>query len=70
VVAPAGTPPDIIGKLNTAINAVTTSKEMEETLSRLSAKAKAGSSADATAFMAAEARKWGEVITAANIKGE
>ena len=70
VVAPAGTSPEVIGKLNAAINAVTTSKEMEETLTRLSAKAKVGSSADVTAFMAAEARKWGEVITAANIKGE
>jgi tripartite-type tricarboxylate transporter receptor subunit TctC len=46
VVAPAGTPPDVIGKLNAAINAITTSKEMEETLSRLSAKAKVGSPAD------------------------
>jgi tripartite-type tricarboxylate transporter receptor subunit TctC len=70
VVAPAGTPPDVIGKLNAAINAITTSKEMEETLSRLSAKAKAGSPADFTAFMAAETRKWSEVITAASIKGE
>jgi tripartite-type tricarboxylate transporter receptor subunit TctC len=70
VVAPAGTPPDVIGKLNAAINAITTSKEMEETLSRLSGKAKVGSPADVTAFMAAETRKWGEVITAANIKGE
>jgi tripartite-type tricarboxylate transporter receptor subunit TctC len=70
VVAPAGTPPEVIGKLNAAINAVTTSKEMEETLSRLSAKAKVSSPADVAAFMAAETRKWGEVITAANIKGE
>ena len=70
VVAPAGTPPDVINKLNAAINAITTSKEMEETLSRLSAKAKGGSPADFAAFMAAETRKWSEVITAANIKGE
>jgi tripartite-type tricarboxylate transporter receptor subunit TctC len=70
VVAPAGTPPDVINKLNAAINAITTSKEMEETLSRLSAKAKVGSPADVTAFFAAETRKWGEVITAANIKGD
>jgi tripartite-type tricarboxylate transporter receptor subunit TctC len=70
VVVPAGTPPDIIGKLNAAINAITTSKEMEETLSRLSAKAKVGTPADVAAFMAAETRKWGEVISAANIKGD
>jgi tripartite-type tricarboxylate transporter receptor subunit TctC len=70
IVAPAGTPPDVINKLNAAINAITTSKEMEETLSKLSAKAKVGSPADFKAFMAAETRKWGEVITAANIKGE
>ena len=70
IVAPAGTPPEIVGKLNAAINAITTSKEMDETLSRLSAKAKVGSPADVTAFMAAETRKWNEVISAANIKGD
>jgi tripartite-type tricarboxylate transporter receptor subunit TctC len=70
VVAPAGTPPDVVNKLNVAINAITTSKEMAETLSKLSAKAKVGSPADVAAFMAAETRKWSEVISAANIKGE
>ena len=70
VAAPAGTPQEIMGKLNAAVNAITTSKEMEETLSKLSAKAKVGSPADVAAFMAAETRKWGEVISAANIKGD
>jgi tripartite-type tricarboxylate transporter receptor subunit TctC len=70
IVAPAGTPPEIVGKLNAAINAIITSKEMDDTLSRLSAKGKVGSPADVAAFMAAETRKWGEVISAANIKGE
>ena len=70
VVAPAGTPADVIGKLNGAINAITTSREMEETLSRLSAKAKIGSPADFTAFLAAETKKWTEVIGAAGIKAE
>ena len=70
IAAPAGTPPDVINKLNAAINAITTSKEMEETLSKLSAKAKVGSPTDFKAFMVAETRKWREVITAANIKGE
>ena len=70
VVAPAGTPPDVVNKLNVAINAITTSKEMAETLSKLSAKAKVGSPADVAAFMAAETRRWSEVIGAANIKGE
>jgi len=70
VVAPAGTPPDAVNKLNVAINAITASKEMAETLSKLSAKAKVGSPADVAAFMAAETRRWSEVISAANIKGE
>src|SRR5262245_62296379 len=70
VVAPAGTPPDVISKLNAAINAILTSKEMEDTLSRLSAKPKVGSPADFAAFMAAETKKWTAVISAANIKGE
>jgi tripartite-type tricarboxylate transporter receptor subunit TctC len=70
VVAPAGTPQDVVNKLNAAINTIMTSRETEETLSKLSAKAKVGSPADFTAFLAAETRKWTEVITAANIKGD
>jgi tripartite-type tricarboxylate transporter receptor subunit TctC len=70
VLAPAGTPADIIGKLNATINAIMTTKEMEEALTRLSARPKVGTPSDFAAFMAAETKKWTEVITAAGIKGE
>jgi tripartite-type tricarboxylate transporter receptor subunit TctC len=70
VVAPAGTPADIVGKLNAAINAIVMSKEMGETLTKLSATPKVGTPAAFAAFMAAETKKWTEVIVAAGIKGE
>jgi len=68
IMVPAGTAPAVVGKLNSAVNAVMTSREVGETLHKLSAKAKVGSPADLAAFMAAETRRWAEVITAANIK--
>jgi tripartite-type tricarboxylate transporter receptor subunit TctC len=70
VVAPTGTPANVINKLNAAINAIMTSKDMEETLAKLSAKAKVGTREEFAAFMAAETRKWTEVIIAANIKAD
>ncbi len=70
VAAPAGTPPDVIGKLNRAVNAVLTSKDMQETLTRLSAKGKPGTPADFGAFLDEERRRWAEVIQAAGIKAE
>jgi tripartite-type tricarboxylate transporter receptor subunit TctC len=70
VLAPAGTPEPIISKLNMTINTIMQSKEMEEALTRLSAKPKIGTPADFSAFIAAERKKWTEVIHAAGIKGE
>jgi tripartite-type tricarboxylate transporter receptor subunit TctC len=70
IMAPAGTPPDVVGKLNATVNAIMTSREVGETLARLSAKAKVGTPAELAAFIASETRRWAEVITAANIKAE
>jgi tripartite-type tricarboxylate transporter receptor subunit TctC len=70
IVAPAGTPPDVVAKLNTTVNTIMTSREVGETLAKLSAKAKAGTPADLAAFIASESKRWAEVITAANIKAE
>ena len=70
VVAPAGTPKQVIDKLNSAINAIVLSKDMEDVLVKLSAKPKVGSPADFAAFMTAEVKKWANVIERAGIKGE
>jgi len=70
VLAPAGTPAGIIGKLNAAINEEMRSKDIDAVLVKLSAKPKLGTSEDFARFMAAETRKWTEVVTAAGIKFE
>ncbi|HZO48118.1 MAG TPA: tripartite tricarboxylate transporter substrate binding protein [Xanthobacteraceae bacterium] len=70
ILVPAGTPSAIVDRLNVAINEVMTSKAMEETLTKLTARARPGSPADFAAFMAAESRKWSETISAANIRAD
>jgi tripartite-type tricarboxylate transporter receptor subunit TctC len=69
-VVPAGTPPAIVDRLNGAVNEVITSKAMEETLTKLVARARPGTPQDFARFMAAETAKWTETINAANIKAE
>ena len=70
VLAPAGTPAEVIERLNAAINEVMTSKAMEETLAKLIARPRPGTPQDFAAFMAAETRKWSETINAANIRAD
>jgi tripartite-type tricarboxylate transporter receptor subunit TctC len=70
VLAPAGTPPEIVGKLNGAINAILGSKDLEASLAALSARPKIGTPQDFASFIAAEAQKWTSVAVAANIKAE
>jgi tripartite-type tricarboxylate transporter receptor subunit TctC len=70
VLAPAGTPPAIIERLNAAINDVMKSRAMEDTLAKLTATARPGTPEDFARFMAAETKKWSETITAANIRAD
>jgi tripartite-type tricarboxylate transporter receptor subunit TctC len=70
VLAPAGTPTHIVNKLNAAINDAMSSKDLESALAKLSARPKLGTPQDFAAFMAAETRKWSEVVAAAGIKAE
>jgi tripartite-type tricarboxylate transporter receptor subunit TctC len=70
IVAPSGTSTDIIGKLNTTINEILKTPELNASLAKLSARPKIGSPQDFAAFMAAERRKWTEIANAAGIKVE
>ena len=65
--APAGTPAEIIDKLNAASNAFLKSPKGQETLANLSMQAVGGSPADLKAFIASELQKWGPVVKEANI---
>ena len=68
--APKGTPAEIIGKLNSEINAALVSPVTRARLADLGGIPLPGSSAEFGKFIAAETEKWGTVIRAANIKPE
>ena len=70
VVAPAGTPAAIVGKLNAAINESLKSGEMVAVLGKLGAEVRTGSAEEFGAFLAKERDKWVDVVTRTGIKAE
>ena len=70
MVAPAGTPADIVGKLNSAINESLKSPDVESAFERLAVEPRPGSADDFAGFLATEREKWGTVIKAAGVKVE
>src|SRR5262245_1779964 len=70
VVAPFGTPHEIIRKLNAAINEGLESAEMKVNLARFSAIPKAGSPQDFAAFLEQEMPKWAAVVKLSGAKVE
>lgn len=68
--APAGTPAEIVAKLNTEVNAALADPKIKERLAALGSTPMPMSSADFKNFIAAEIDKWAKVIKAANIKAE
>jgi tripartite-type tricarboxylate transporter receptor subunit TctC len=68
VVAPAGTPPDVVGKLNAAINEGLGSAEMRETITKLGGVPTLGTPEELGRFIAAQTGRWREVARRANIK--
>jgi tripartite-type tricarboxylate transporter receptor subunit TctC len=67
VVAPAGTPRDIIMKLNTLINAYLKSDLGRQQFDTLDMQPAGGTPEDLQAFIAGEVAKWGPIIKAAGI---
>ncbi|HLH94413.1 MAG TPA: tripartite tricarboxylate transporter substrate binding protein [Xanthobacteraceae bacterium] len=70
VCAPKGTPSEIIGQLNKAINTAVAEPKMMARFAELGATALALTPAQYGALLAAETEKWGKVIRAANIRPE
>jgi len=68
--APAGTPAEIVAKLNAQINAALGDPGIQARLAALGSTPMPMSSADFKNFIAAEIDKWAKVIRAANIKAE
>ena len=70
IFAPAGTPPEIVDKLNRAVNDVLKSADMAPALKRFGYEAKITTPAEFTAFFADEVRKWPPRLRAAGFKAE
>jgi tripartite-type tricarboxylate transporter receptor subunit TctC len=67
LVAPRNTPPEIVGRLNTAINAALADAKMRVRLADLGAAPLTGSPADFSRFVAGETARWAEIIRAAHV---
>ena len=67
---PAGTAPEVVTRLNGALNASLRSPKIMERLASLSVEARENSPAEFAAFFQAEIDKWGKLIREAGIKLE
>jgi len=70
VVAPAGTPRDIVAKLNNAFRQALDAPETRTRLDALGAEVKIGTPEDLDKMLASERAQWTAVVKAANIKVE
>ncbi len=70
IMAPAGTPKAVIGRLNAEVNAALTSPELQDRFKKLAAEAKPGTSEDFTAFIVREVPKWQAMAKLAGVKAE
>jgi tripartite-type tricarboxylate transporter receptor subunit TctC len=68
VVAPAGTPRDIINKLNTAFRDALSQARAREQLARLGAESKVGTPEDFRKMLADELARWNGIVKAADLK--
>jgi tripartite-type tricarboxylate transporter receptor subunit TctC len=68
IVAPAGTPPEIIARINAVIIDAFRDKDAQEGLARLGAEPKFGTPESFGAMIAAEIPKWAEAVRAAGVR--
>ncbi|AMN39231.1 Bug family tripartite tricarboxylate transporter substrate binding protein [Rhodoplanes sp. Z2-YC6860] len=68
--APAGTPQDVIGKLNAAINETLASDETKAAMNKLGFDAKIGSPQDFAKFIAEETPRWTEIVKQTGVKAQ
>jgi tripartite-type tricarboxylate transporter receptor subunit TctC len=68
IVAPADTPPDIVGKLNRAINGSLSAEPMKKTLAKIGFEANVGTPENFAAFIADEMAKWVGVAKITRVK--
>jgi tripartite-type tricarboxylate transporter receptor subunit TctC len=68
--APAGTPRDIVNKLNAEVNAIIKSKEMQDQWTKMGIDRAEESPEQFAAWLAKESDKWAAIIRTNNIKAE
>lgn len=67
---PAGTPKDVVAKLNAALNKSLAAPEIKQRLSDMLATPAPGSSEDMRQFVASQMKSWSEVVKASGAKAE
>lgn len=65
--APAGTPPEVIARLNREVAAALAHPDVKKRLLDLHIEAKASTPEQLGALLSSEVKRWGDVITRANI---
>jgi tripartite-type tricarboxylate transporter receptor subunit TctC len=70
ILAPAGTPKDIVQKLNAAINAALKDDEVRAKLTGSGMQIQGGTPAEFAKFIDDEIGKWGKIVKDANIQAE
>jgi tripartite-type tricarboxylate transporter receptor subunit TctC len=70
IMAPAGTPKDIVAKLNREINSGLVSAPMQARFKQLAAEARPGTPEELAAFVASELPKWQAMAKLAGVSGE
>lgn len=70
IVAPAGTPPDVIKKLNASIVQAIRSPDIQQAFAKQAAEPAGSSPEEFAAFIRKETDKWGKTIRAAGISAE
>lgn len=70
IVAPAGTPREIVNKLNAELNAGINSQQMRERFKQLGAVANPGTPDDFAAFIAKERPKWVNMVKLSGVRGD
>jgi tripartite-type tricarboxylate transporter receptor subunit TctC len=68
VAAPAGTPRDIVARLNAEINAVLRSDEVRARLAKLAADPGTGTPEEFGQFMESEMKRYGEIVKISGAK--
>ncbi len=70
IVAPAGTPPAIVTKLNGVINDTLRAPDVQDLLTKFGSEPRIGTPQEFAAFLAGETRRWSDIAKAANVSIE